>query len=203
LVPAVVLFAVGGIIMRIMPLGPLSFPMALHIASMSIAAPLAVCAIYVVRGVSLAPSTANAASLWASTLLQLVLLWALHTPLAQTTAMSSPLASVFMHLSVFAAALWFWRSIAAAAGQWQAIFALLLTGKLVCLLGALLIFAPRLLCAPAPEQGADLTLADQQLAGLLMVSGCSLSYVLAAVIVAARTMDRLAQAGRPRLAISR
>lgn len=108
-----------------------------------------------------------------------------------------------MHLSLFAAALWFWWSIAAAAGQWQAIFALLLTGKLVCLLGALLIFAPRVLCAPASGQGFDLTLADQQLAGLLMVSGCSLSYVLAAVITAGQMMDALAQAGRTLVATPR
>jgi putative membrane protein len=77
--------------------------------------------------------------------------------------------------------------------------ALLISGKLACLLGALLIFAPRLLLTSTvsghnmhhgPVDHAT-ALADQHLAGLLMVVACPLSYVLTAVVLAAQTMSHL------------
>jgi putative membrane protein len=64
-----------------------------------------------------------------------------------------------------------------------------------------------LCAAPAAALQADdvsaLTLADQQLAGLLMVSACSLSYALAAVVLAAQMMEALARTGRVGLATPR
>jgi putative membrane protein len=83
--------------------------------------------------------------------------------------------------------------------RWRALFALLLTGKLFCLLGALLVFAPRLLYGdPAaghawhtPETGD--ALADQHLGGLLMLAVCPLTYVLAGVIIAAQWLRDLAR----------
>lgn len=86
-----------------------------------------------------------------------------------------------MHGSLFLAALAFWVLLLDMMERsgWQAILGLLLTGKLACLLGALLIFAARPLYS-------DAALADQQLAGLLMITACPLSYIAAGVVIAAR-----------------
>ena len=76
-------------------------------------------------------------------------------------------------------------------GQWRSLGALLLTGKLACLLGVVMIFATRDVytlqgvsipfCTTGPS-----TLADQQLAGLLMITACPLSYLVAGVVIAAQ-----------------
>jgi putative membrane protein len=109
-----------------------------------------------------------------------------------------------MQMSCFAAALWFWLAILAdrSAMRWRALFALLITGKLFCLLGALLVFAPRLLYGDVAAHGLqvaghDAALADQQLAGLLMLAVCPLTYVLAGVIIAAQWMSDLARTPEP------
>jgi putative membrane protein len=93
------------------------------------------------------------------------------------------------------AAFWFWSAVIAAP-DWKGLIALLLTGKLACLLGALLIFAPRDfynldglvlgLCTTGPS-----SLADQQLAGLLMITACPLSYLVTGVVLAAGMIGRL------------
>jgi putative membrane protein len=59
------------------------------------------------------------------------------------------------------------------------VLALLLTGKLTCLLAVLLVFAPRALYPHA-------ALADQQFAGLLMLAACPLSYLGAALVITLR-----------------
>jgi putative membrane protein len=98
-----------------------------------------------------------------------------------------------MHVSLFAVSLWFWASVVAEAeaSRWRSLGALLITGKLFCLLGVLLAFAPRPLYAEAAHahgmnQMAMNLLGDQQLAGLLMLVACPLTYVLAGIIIAAR-----------------
>ena len=53
------------------------------------------------------------------------------------------------------------------------------------MLGALLVFAPRPIYSSG-HHGFDL--ADQQLAGLLMLAACPLSYVLAAIVIAVETL---------------
>src|SRR3546814_3731920 len=108
--------------------------------------------------------------------------------------------------SLALAAVLFWALLLAssATSRWGGLAALLLTGKLACLLGALLIFAPRdlyslpgvsfALCSTGPS-----TLADQQLAGLLMITACPLSYVVAGVVLAAQMMlDLERRSGTPR-----
>jgi putative membrane protein len=106
-----------------------------------------------------------------------------------------------MLATLLAAAVCFWGGILllAARSRWQAIVALLATGKLACLLGALLIFARRPLFVHA-------TMDDQQLAGLLMVVACPLSYVLVGVVLSAQLMHGIGagaeQRARPRIAAS-
>ena len=68
------------------------------------------------------------------------------------------------------------------ARRWHAIPALLLTGKLVCLLAVLLVFAPRALYGTAHAHGVS-ALDDQHLAGLLMIAACPLSYLVAAIMI--------------------
>ena len=99
---------------------------------------------------------------------------------------------------IVASALWFWLAAFAQVGahRWRALVALLISGKLFCLLGVLLVFAPRPLYLHATLQEGHAALADQQLAGLLMVVACPLSYVLAGVVIATRWVVGLADAGR-------
>jgi putative membrane protein len=103
--------------------------------------------------------------------------------------------SIVMHATLFSASLAFWTLLTSksARNRWQTIFALLITAKLACLLGAILIFAPRSLYEMRHGQhgSASLTLDDQQLAGPIMIAACPLSFVLAGVIIAAQAMNDL------------
>jgi putative membrane protein len=111
-----------------------------------------------------------------------------------------------MQVSLFISAFYFWRALLrlAPTSRWHAIFVLLLTGKLFCLLAVLMIFAPRPLYGlptnPYVVHAHDLpqALADQQLAGLLMIAACPLSYLIAGVIIAAQ-MIRPQSSGPPPL----
>ena len=62
--------------------------------------------------------------------------------------------------------------------------ALMVSAKLFCLLGILMILAPRALYAG--HHGAAIDLADQHLAGLLMITACPLTYLALATFLAAR-----------------
>ena len=184
---------VAGSAAFLLPMGPLSAHMLLHIALMNLAAPLAAIAL-----MRLFPARLDrAALLWGATIAQLVLLWAWHAPPAHRAAAGSMLISFTMHVSLFAAALAFWTLLVrvSARNRWQAIFSLLITGKLACLLGALLIFAPRALyeLSHGHHHSAYSTLDDQQLAGLYMIAACPLSFVLAGVIIAAQAMRDFGQ----------
>lgn len=167
-------FAAGLLTVLLLDFGPVARHMAGHIAVMNLAAPLA--ALALARG-----GAADRPRLfWGVCVLQIVLLWFWHAPSVQSHLHSLPLQAV-MHGSLFLAALAFWVLLLDMMERsgWQAILGLLLTGKLACLLGALLIFAARPLYS-------DAALADQQLAGLLMITACPLSYIAAGVVIAAR-----------------
>jgi putative membrane protein len=136
------------------------------------------------------------ALLWAATAIQLALLWVWHAPPLHHAAMHSPILQGLMHGTLLLAAALFWTLLLGLAtkARWQAIFPLLLTAKLSCLPGALLVFAPRHLYAAhhylhSPPTIADLS--DQQLAGLLMITACPLSYLSAGVVVAALAIAEL------------
>ena len=174
---------------------PLPTHMALHIGLMNVAAPL-MAAVLVHR----TGSGGRAARLWLIAAVQIVLLWASHAPALQQQTAASHLLQWVMHGSLFLIALCFWHALLRlpAAVRWQAIPVLLLTGKLVCLLAALLIFAPRVLYTSPHADAAHwaiTTLEDQQLAGLLMITACPLSYLVAGVVFAAQA---IAAFGTPR-----
>jgi len=169
-------FAFGLLTVLLLDFGPVARHMVAHIAVMNLVAPLA--ALLVARRAG----SARPRLFWAACMLQISLLWFWHAPLVHAH-LESPAVQAVMHVSLFLAALAFWvllLNMVERAG-WQAVLGLLLTGKLACLLGALLIFAPRLL-----YDGDPAALSDQQLAGLLMITACPLSYVAAGIAVAAR-----------------
>ena len=176
----------GAIIVAGLDLGPLSAQMALHVALMNVAAPLL--ALTVFRA---AREDGRAWPFWAATGSQIALMWAWHAPPLHQLAMTAAAWQAAMHASLFLAALWFWSRIVdlAPRSRWQGILGLLLTGKLACLLAALFVFAPRTLFtqAHAAHHGAD-NLADQQVAGLLMIAACPLSYVVAGLVLAAQML---------------
>ena len=171
--------------------GFLAEHMAAHIFAMNVVAPLLVLATK-----RFLPENAKdrlQGSIGPASVAQIVLLWAWHLPRSFAFAAASPAGMAAMHVSLFAVALWFWASVVAEAeaSRWRSLGALLITGKLFCLLGVLLAFAPRPLYAEAAQAHAGghmvmNLLADQQLAGLLMLVACPLTYVLAGIVIAAR-----------------
>ncbi|ANW05536.1 hypothetical protein LMTR13_13710 [Bradyrhizobium icense] len=169
--------------------------MVLHVVSMNIIAPSVAAVIITGRHIG----GTRPIWLWTATFLQITLLWTWHSPAVHDLLLRSPAAGLTFHATLLLAALFFWLSLltTSAASRWQTIPALLLTGKLTCLLAALLIFAPRTLYglaghpADAPERFSLLhALEDQHLAGLLMITACPLSYLVAAVIITLQLITR-------------
>ena len=161
--------------------GQLSAHMALHIATMNVAAPL----VAILTNRVLPDATSPSRTLWTATAIQLAILWLWHLPTAHHLAASSLFGNAAAQISLFAAALFFWDALLRLRPpeQWQGIIALLVTGKLACLLAGLLVFSTRPIFHP---HGTDRALDDQHLAGLLMIVACPASYVLAGVIMAIR-----------------
>jgi putative membrane protein len=176
-------------------LGPLSLHMAVHIACMNIAAPLAALAL---GRFDVAPARAwsTPSALWIFTCAQLAILWASHSPSMHHALQADPIATVALHTLLFVVAVVFWACVLGASSHpWQAMLALLISGKFACLLGALLTFAPRhLFTMHTDHHGDAVLLADQHLAGLLMIAACPLSYVLTAVVLAVQTVNGLDKA---------
>ncbi|BBK35953.1 cytochrome c oxidase assembly protein [Allostella sp. ATCC 35155] len=165
---------------------PLVGHMARHILIMNLAAPALVLLAPALRH----PSFGRA--LPAATLVQLALLWGWHAPAALSAAMHSPALHLAMELSLLLAAIGFWAGVFAPGRRaiGEVALSLLATSKLFCLLGILLVFAPRPLYSPMPGHGAAGTVADalagQHLAGLLMLIACPVSYIGAAIGLAWR-----------------
>ncbi len=169
--------------------------MAAHIAVMNVLAPSI--ALILARQRML---PAGGRHLVAATILQICLLWGWHIPSVLGAAVQSPSAMAAMHASLFLAALWFWSAVVGEAleRRWTPIAALLVTGKLFCLLGVLLTFAPRALywqmaLIQSCFGATDLSLlADQQMAGLIMLTACPIVFVGTAIVVARRWLARVA-----------
>ncbi|MBI5013336.1 MAG: cytochrome c oxidase assembly protein [Methylocystis sp.] len=203
-VAIIVACAVGLVAYAGPDLGPRASHMATHIMLMSALAPFL--AVLSIRFAS-APVLASGRALAIVTAAQLALLYAWHAPGAAAYTESHPGAHFSMHASLLAAALLFWLAILGDTGvaRWRGVAALAITGKLACLLGVLLVFAPRVLDTSAAswEATTEMMLADQRLAGLLMLAACPASYVLSGVWIASRWLlaledDRLrARSDRP------
>jgi putative membrane protein len=168
--------------------------MAAHILLMNAVAPAAALALRVMR-----KTPPPALGLTLPTLLQMLLFWAWHAP--PMLQSDSHAWHGLMSVSLLVAAVWYWSAVVRLdpGQQWRAVVSLLVTAKLFCLLGVLYVFAPRALYPDiavhhiASEPPARL--ADQHLAGLIMLTLCPLTYVLCGVWVAARWLRNLD--GRP------
>lgn len=156
--------------------GGLSLHMVAHILTMNVLAPIvALMCPYRAR--------VGAGPLWLATLTQSAALWFVHAPALQSAVSESVPAMIASHLVLFGLAIWFWTCVVAQQRQarWHAIGAMLLTGKLACLLGVLLIFAPYPLYRALHDHGG---IDDQAVAGLLMIAACPPGYVLPAILTA-------------------
>ncbi len=165
--------------------GVFSRHMIIHIALMTVAAPVLASLL-----LKLSAKSASVSTLFAAVILQAALLFAWHSPLGVGLAMKGHAGTLLMQATLFFSALWFWLTVFNQTGEhlWRAVIALLLTGKLFCLMAVLLIFAPRVLYGMT---AMPIELADQQLAGLLMVTVCPITYVLAAVVLISRWFQTL------------
>ncbi len=193
---AVLAFAAGTAALEATAFGPLSHHMSVHILVMNFIMPLV--ALAVAQG-GLPSRLDGGAALAAATVAQLAALWGTHAPAVLASAMQSPALALAVQALLAGTALWFWLAVLAQRGaaRWRAILALLVTGKLFCLVAVLLIFAPReLYPAMAPHAGhaaGASTISDQHLAGLLMVTACPVTYVLAAVVITAQWLREIAR----------
>jgi putative membrane protein len=196
LAPAALAFAAGTMMLDAAALAPLSHHMSTHILLMNLVAPLVALAM-TQDGLPTA-RLASGPVLAAATVAQLAVLWATHSPAVLASAMKGPAVALAVQAMLAGSALWFWLAVLAQRGvsRWRALLALLVTGKLFCLLAVLLIFAPREIY-PAMAHGAGHAAApamsDQHLAGLLMMTACPLTYVLAAVVITARWLKEIAR----------
>jgi putative membrane protein len=167
--------------------------MLLHILLMNVAAPAAA---FLCRPRMPAAMSSLGRCIGFAAGLQVAALWAWHLPQAMTFGVGSTAGSTVMHLMLLAVAVWFWTCVIAAAGpqRWRALGALLISGKLVCFLGVLLVFSPRPLYSlhEGGHLAADLEpIADQQLAGILMLISCPLVYVFASIVLAVRWLAEI------------
>jgi putative membrane protein len=191
----ILLCILGGVAIEIAPLGPLSHHMAIHLLLMNGIAPV-IGLLHATRVSDVSGSKILRQSLFAACVAQIALLWLVHAPPAIAASMHEPAIHALSQLSLLAVAIWFWLSVFSqhGAARWRAMVALLVTGKLFCLLAALLVFSPRVLYPHALAHGhaavAD-PLADQHFAGLLMLVLCPLTYVLAGVVIAERWLREL------------
>ena len=166
--------------------GQRSVHMVVHIATMSVLAPAAAAAF-----ASMLPRwIGRPRVVWLCAVLQLCLLWIWHMPAIERLSTDIHGLHAAGHACLFLSAFLFWSAVVRASddARWHVIAALLLTGKLTCLLSALLVFSPRVLYGTA---FSPVQIEDQQLAGLLMITACPLSYLIAAVVIVVRLVWRL------------
>lgn len=122
------------------------------------------------------PVRGSPIGLGVATLLQLVVLWGWHAPLALAWAVRSDTAHWAMHVSFVGAGLLFWTLLWRSARGGVAIA---VTMAHMGLLAALMTFSPRAWYDAYPD------LADQQLAGLIMWVPGSVPYVIGGLALAA------------------
>jgi putative membrane protein len=145
---------------------PIARQMVTHILLMSFVAPMV--AGWTVRKLGSPLGDGLPRLLFAATAIQLVAIYLWHLPPGFDIAAAMPRGRLLMHATLLSAATWYWYAIFASLSRhrWHALFSLLVTGKLFCILGALFVFSPReILSSSLPTAGYNV-LQDQQLAGL-------------------------------------
>ncbi len=178
----------------LLQVGPLSLHMLEHMALLGVAAPISALALRQVPIIWTGGRLAVACSA------QIAMLWLWHLPPIFSAAADDRLLHFGMSGSLYLVGVWFWSAVQGTSGdnRWQSVLALLVTGKLFCLFAAILVFSPRPLygfAVHAHHGHGALTLADQQLAGLVMLTVCPLTYVAAGIVIAAQWFTGLERRG--------
>jgi putative membrane protein len=160
--------------------------MAVHILLMNLLAPVLALAARRYLRLALGQAIGVPTHVEIAAVVQLAMVWTWHAPPVLAATHGNHLLHFAMQASLFGPALWFWASLFALEGnaRWRGIIALLFTSKIFCLLGILLLFAPRAIYGGFGNGAA--VVADQQAAGLLMLVACPAAYVLTGIIIAAR-----------------
>ena len=173
-----------------LPAGMLAAHMLVHIATMNALAPLvALAALGVNRERHRRLYAPLAALLAPATLLQLALFIAMHAPFVFNSVIHAPEVWPLSTLALFAVSTLFWVSVIAAArtGRAGSIAAPLISGKVFCLLAALLVFAERAVFGPL------VSIADQQAAGLVMLIACPITYVGASLVIVTKWLGAMSR----------
>ena len=194
-------------------LGELLFSvhMVQHVVLMNIAAPLLVLGAplqVMIRGLPSAGRRAAARmvprpGVVFATVLQLVVLWAWHTPRGVAAALERDAVHIVMHASLLVAALVFWTAVLRPrrGGYWAPIAGLAVTLKLTGLACIALLLQPNVLYTAYGDTAAAWGLSraeDEQLAwGVMMVLG-SVSYLTAAIALLAISLVALERADAAR-----
>jgi len=148
--------------------------MAAHMGVVAVAAPLL--ALGMVR-----EGRSGGASVYLpllASLVELVVVWAWHTPLLHAVAYRHPAALLAEQGSFLASGLFLWITAIGAAQRGVGIVALLLTAMHMTLLGALLALGPRVLFAHPHAGHGNIALDDQQAGGVIMLVIGGASYLL-------------------------
>ena len=159
--------------------GPFSAHMIVHVTVMAIAAPLIAIAVAGSRCDPTRRWPALAAPIPAM-LAELLVVWGWHLPLLHHAAHASIAVLVAEQASFLAVGLALWLSVLGGCEKGRqarragGVIALLLTSMHMTLLGALITLAPRALYQDAAGVAS---LADQQVAGLVMLLGGATSYL--------------------------
>ncbi len=178
------------------PLAPLAAHMSAHIVWMNAVAPALVVAWALTTGAH-SMRRVSGLELATATAVQIGLLWMAHAPTVMAAAAHARPGIPLIHGPLFLAAVWFWYAVVATprSQYWRGLPAVAVTGKLFCLLGLLMAFAPNPLYVDLaaahglPEPSHATALADQQQAGLLMVAACPIVYGIAGLVVAALWLE--------------
>lgn len=195
IVSALAVGMLGLAVLSFLDLGLVSKHMAVHIAMMNVAAPLLAAGLGSAGW--LGRRASSNAAIWSATILQMAALWAWHSPFIQQATHTSSILAVALHIGLLLTAVAFWGVLIAAYERpWQGILGLLMSGKFACLLGALLVFSHHpIIHLPTAEHsgmpGMGTLIDDQQLAGLLMLAACPISYILAAIYWTAQAINNL------------
>jgi putative membrane protein len=150
-------------------------------------------AVRLTRGMAIQRSWSALTQPLAATLLHAIAIWAWHLPALFDAAVTNLALHRLQHLSFFVTALFFWWAMLRRSDRGVAAGDLFFTMIHTGILGAILVFAPRVLygaqTALAPEWGLT-PLEDQQLAGLIMWVPAGTIYAGAALVFFARWISQ-------------
>jgi putative membrane protein len=172
--------------------GHFSAHMIVHVAVVAVAAPL------LAIGVAGSRADATRRRPWLAApvpamLVEFVVVWGWHLPLLHEAARASAAVLLVEQASFLAVGLLLWLSVLGGAPTQRrqrlagGVVALLLTSMHMTLLGALITLAPRVLYNTAAHTAPNSPLADQQFAGMVMLSAAA-SYLAGGLWAVARLL---------------